>query len=161
MWVLLAGCYDLESEIVERRQWEMQDHEADFFTALDALRAGDLATAQRAGEGLGLRDPLPGVPAATAPFLEAVRATGQRLHAAPDLAVASRELGVMVGHCAGCHTAVGVAAPAPVDTTHPQNAAWMAVLFRDEAMWSRAAPSSAAAAWDARLAELLGALPRG
>lgn len=158
MWVLLlAGCWEVESEIRERRQWEMQDHEADFFAALDGLRRGDLASARRAGEGLGQKDPLPGVPPETKRYIEAVRAAGSRLAAASDAAGAKAALGAMTVECAGCHTSVGMTAPAPVDESNPQNAAWMALLFQDEAAWAKA--GAAGATWDERRAGLLSTLP--
>jgi hypothetical protein len=158
MWVLLAGCWDVESEIRERRQWEMQDHEADFFAALDGLRAGNLAAAQQAGEGLGKKDPLPGVPADTAKHIEAVRASGRRLASAADLPAAKAELGAMTGHCAGCHASVGMSAPAPVDESKAQNAAWMAVIFQDETAWARSG-AAGGATWDERRASLVSTLP--
>jgi hypothetical protein len=157
MWWLLTACID--SEIRERRQWEMQDHEADFFRALDALRAGDLATARQAAEGLAKKDPLPGVPPDTARYIEAVRAGARTLAAAPDPAAAKRELGAVSAQCAGCHRTVGMTAPAPVDESNPQNATWMALLFEDEVAWAKAQPASGPAGWDARRDTLLAALP--
>ena len=158
MWVLWAGCWDVESEIRARRQWEMQDHEADFFAALDALRARDLAGARQAGEGLGQRDPLPGVPTETAMHIEAVRASARRLSTAHDLGGAKAELGLMAVQCAACHRAVGLPAPAPVDASNPQNAAWMAVLFQDEAAWARTT-TEGPSGWDDRRRALLATLP--
>ncbi len=158
MWVLWAGCWDVASEIRERRQWEMQDHEADFFAALDALRAENLALARQAGEGLGKKDPLPGLPAETARYIEAVRASGRRLAAAPDLERASAEVGLMTTQCAACHATFRLPAPAPVDASNPLNAAWMAVLFQDEAAWDRTSPDGPEG-WDERRRALLAPLP--
>lgn len=157
VWLWLTGC--LEHEIRERRQWEMQDHEADFFAALDALRARDLARTKTAGQGLARKDALPGVPPDTARSIEAVRAAGQRVAEAEDLPAATRALSTVSEHCSACHRAIGVTSPAPVDGSNPANEAWMAVLFEDEVRWAHAMPGGGPASWGERRSVLVAQLP--
>lgn len=161
----LLGCFKAQEQQRLRRVWEMQDHEAAYVVGRDALIRGDLAGARAAGEDLAAPDPVPGLPEAALADLEAVRAGGRSLAAAPDLATAAQRLVEVTAECASCHHAMGVEAASPM-TEEPTERLWASLVFESEADWQEAAAAlgaptlTGAQGWTARRAAVAGTLAR-
>ncbi|MEZ4238037.1 MAG: hypothetical protein R3F59_18205 [Myxococcota bacterium] len=138
----------------QQRVWEMEDHVADVLAARDALRAGDLAAAQAAGQGLMREDPVPGLPDAAQPFLAAVRDGGRALAREHDPEAAAATLMAITGDCAGCHRALAVPVPRSL-VGSPEEDAWLGLVFESEARWREGASAVAlpeGASWAERRA---------
>ncbi|MEQ1504090.1 MAG: hypothetical protein ABMB14_17740 [Myxococcota bacterium] len=161
----MVGCWDPGEQAHLRRVWEMEDHVKATTAAREALGRGDLAGVHQAGEDLAAPDPLPGLPEAALPPLEAVRAGGRTLAAAPTLPDAAAQLVAITRDCAACHRALAI--QPPVKTRQSVDPLWVALAFESDERWTReltalgpaGAPLAAAApTWDARRAAVVATL---
>jgi len=135
--MVLNGCSLRMERELDERLFEMQDHERDALTAVDAVLAKDLGAAKQAGKRLAAKDKVPMLPPESVGHLEAVRLAGESLSRADTLVEAAKGIVEVTGRCAACHAEYDVATPVLVEAA-PEVRAWEALVWQDLSRWEGA-----------------------
>jgi len=142
--LLASGCWQKAERDMEERVDGMEGHLLELFEAADAVRADDPRAYRQAMKALSKVGGLPGVDDAG---LEAVRTAALAASAAEEGDRAQRAQGLVAvsGACVSCHTQLGGEAPSlqGVDGD-AATLALTAYVWRDDALWTRAADAARA-----------------
>ena len=136
-----AGCWQKAERDMEARVDGMDRHLIELYQAADAVRDGDHKGYRKAMKSLASTGDLPGV---DGPQLEAVRTAAQAAASMEQRGQQAQGLVAVAGACVSCHTQLGGDAPLHGVDGDATSLALSAYVWRDDALWSRAADAAKA-----------------